>query len=159
MASTGVPPVPSGVRRERCDLPGEASSVRQARRFVRQVLAGWDLPEYEESATLLSSELVSNAVLHARSDVELALADAPEGVLLEVTDTSALLPVLRRFSREAGTGRGLWLLEQYSARHGVDLSRPGTGKTVWALLCPEVLGDAEGSDAALAMWLDEVEGL
>ena len=159
MASSGLPGVPTGARRESCALAGDASSVPQARRFVRQVLAAWDREEYEEAGTLLTSELVSNAVLHARTDLELELVDTEEGVLLEVSDGSPTLPVLRRHSREAGTGRGLWLLEQYSARHGVDVTRAGTGKTVWALLCPEVLDEAEGADASLAMWLDQVEGL
>ena len=44
-------------------------------------------------------------------------------------------------------------------RHGVDVTRPGSGKTVWALLYPEVLDPAEGSDAALDTCLDQVEGL
>ncbi len=119
----------------------------------------WGREEYDESGTLLASELVSNAVLHARSEVEISLVDLTEGVLLEVTDLAPTLPVLRRHRREASTGRGLWLLDQYAATHGVDLTRPGTGKTVWAVLCPEVLDPAEGSDAALATWLDQSEGL
>ncbi|MCW2678988.1 MAG: putative anti-sigma regulatory factor, serine/threonine protein kinase [Frankiales bacterium] len=161
--STGLPVLPpsvtAGARRERCVLPGEAASVPQARRFVRQVLERWERGEYDEAGTLLCSELVSNAVLHARSEVAVELVDTAEGVLLEVTDDSAMLPVVRRHSREAGTGRGLWLLDQYSAGHGVDVTRAGTGKTVWALLCPEVQAGEEGADAALAMWLDQVEGL
>jgi anti-sigma regulatory factor (Ser/Thr protein kinase) len=153
------PDLPADVRREVLSLPGEAASVPQARRFVRQVLRGWDREAYEESGTLLVSELVSNAVLHARSRVQVDLADTGDGVLLGVADDSPAMPILRRHSREAGTGRGLWLLEQYSAAHGVDVTQPGTGKTVWALLCPEVLDPSEGEDAALAMWLDQVEGL
>jgi anti-sigma regulatory factor (Ser/Thr protein kinase) len=133
--------------------------VPQARRFVRQALGRWDHEAYEEAGTLLVSELVANAVLHARSAVVVELVDGADGVLLGVSDDSPAMPVLRRNSREAGTGRGLWLLEQYSSGHGVDVTRPGSGKTVWALLRPEVLDPAEGADAALAMWLDEVEGL
>lgn len=163
MPSTGLPvvapTVPPGSRRERSSLRGDVTSVPQARRFVRQVLTAWDRAEYEESGTLLASELVSNAVLHARSAAELELVDTTEGVLLEVSDGSPLMPVLRRHGREAATGRGLWLLDHYSARHGVDVTRPGDGKTVWALLCPEVLDPDEGSDASLAMWLDELDGL
>jgi len=66
--------------------------------------------------------------------------------------------VVRRHSREAGTGRGLWLLQQYSQQHGVHVAPPGDGKAVWAVLRAEQ-GDAEVDDAALAHFLDEAEGL
>jgi anti-sigma regulatory factor (Ser/Thr protein kinase) len=147
------------LRRESLLLPGEAASVPRARRFVRDLLMAWERSEYEEAGTLLVSELVGNAVLHARSMAEVELVERRDGVLLGVSDASPSMPVLRRHSRDAGTGRGLWLLEQYSASHGVDVTRSGTGKQVWAILCPEVLDPAEGSDAALATWLDQLEGL
>lgn len=150
-------PPPAAGRGEACELPGEAGSVPSARRFVRRTLSAWDREEYEEAGTLLVSELVGNAVLHARSAVRVDLLDLADGVLLTVTDGSAVLPVVRRHSREASTGRGLWLLDQYSAAHGVE--RLPDGKQVWAVLCPEVADPAEGADAALATWLDEVEGL
>ena len=150
-----VAPPAAALRRESVSLPGRPSSVPQARRFVREVLRRWELETYEEAGSLLASELVTNAVLHARSDVEVELAELEDGVLLGVSDASPTLPVLRRHRREAGTGRGLWLLDQYSRRAGVDLRRPGTGKQVWAVLCPEV--DAP-DDAALAAWLDQLEG-
>jgi anti-sigma regulatory factor (Ser/Thr protein kinase) len=139
--------------------PGEAASVPLARRFVRRTLEQWDRSEYEEAGTLLVSELVTNAVLHARTDLSVELVDGEDGVLLAVADESPGMPVLRRHSREAGTGRGLWLLDQYAASHGVDVTRPGRGKLVWAVLCPEVADPTDGADAALAMWLDAVEGL
>lgn len=160
MATSGLrvtpPEVPAGARRESCALPGTPASVPQARRFVRQVLERWNRREYEEAGTLLVSELVANAVLHARSDVEVEVLDVPGGVLLLVSDAASTLPVLRRHTREAGTGRGLWLLEQYSVQQGVDVTRAGSGKTIWAVLCPE---QDEGGDAALATWLDASEGL
>jgi anti-sigma regulatory factor (Ser/Thr protein kinase) len=141
-------------RREVAALPGRPASVPQARRFVRDVLRRWDLETYEEAGSLLVSELVTNAVLHARSDVEVELVELDHAVVLGVGDGSSALPVLRRHMREAGTGRGLWLLDQYSRRAGVDL-RHGAGKQVWAVLCPEV--DAP-HDAALSTWLDRLEG-
>lgn len=72
-----------------------------------------------------------------------------------VSDSSAALPVVRRRSREAGTGRGLWLLDHYSLRHGVALTR--NGKQVWCELRPESSADGEGDDAALARWLDQAD--
>jgi anti-sigma regulatory factor (Ser/Thr protein kinase) len=147
----------SAGRRAVQSLPGEPATVPRARRFVREVLTAWERLEYEESGTLLVSELVCNAVLHARTPVEVEILDGEDGVLLSVADGSSVLPVVRRHSREAGTGRGLWLLDQYSASHGVH--RLPDGKAVWAVLCPEVQDPLEGSDAALATWLSEVDGL
>lgn len=149
-------PRPSSGRRAAQGLPGVAATVPRARDFVREVLTSWRRSEFEEAGTLLVSELVGNAVLHARTPVEVELLDGEDGVLLSVSDGSTVLPVLRRHSREAGTGRGLWLLDQYSALHGVHL-QPG-GKVIWALLCPEVQDPMEGSDAALATWLDAIDG-
>ena len=158
--SLSTAPLPdASARRESLRLPGDAASVPQARRFVRSVLRDWHREEYEEAATLLSSELVSNVVLHARSDLEVALLDAPDAPVLVVSDDSPVLPVLRRHSREAATGRGLWLLEQYSSAHGVDVGRPGPGKSVWAVLHADVPDPEDGGDAALATWLDSIEGL
>lgn len=157
LSAAPLPVVPG--RRRSLVLPWEAASVPQARRFVRSVLQEWDCARYEEAATLLVSELVGNVVLHARSDIEVELLDGPDGPVLVVSDDSPVLPVVRRHSREAATGRGLWLLEQYSSAHGVDLSRPGPGKSVWAVLHAEVPDPEEGGEAALATWLDSIEGL
>ena len=154
----GPSPAPAR-RRESLDLPGEPGSVPQARRFVREVLARWGREEYEEAATLLVSELVSNGVLHARTELVVELADRDDGVLLGVSDSSPAMPTLRRHGREAATGRGLWLLEQYSSSHGVDASHDESGKQVWAVVRPEQDDADEGSEAALALWLDELEGL
>lgn len=146
----------SGARRATRSLPGAVGSVPSARRFVREVLTAWGRLEFEESGALLVSELVGNAVLHARSEVEIEVVDmGPDGVLLSVADGSPALPVVRRHSRDTSTGRGLWLLTQYSAQHGVVRTR--TGKQVWALLCPETDDPEGGAGAALARWLDDTE--
>ncbi len=154
-----VAPAPrrSSGRRAARALPSEPATVPRARLFVREVLAAWERLEYEEAGTLLVSELVGNAVLHARTPVEVEVVDSEDGVLLSVADGSTVLPVVRRHSREAATGRGLWLLDHYSAAHGVH--RLPAGKVVWAVLCPEVGDPLEGSDAALATWLHEIDGL
>jgi hypothetical protein len=156
----GLPRSPApraqGGRSTRLALAGEPASVPAARRFVRQVLSDWNRPELEESGTLLVSELVTNAVLHARTPVEVELVDGPE-VLLVVADSSPTLPVMRRHSRVSATGRGLWLLDQYSLRHGLLVT--DEGKQLWSLLRPESAAPGEGGEPALALWLDGIEGL
>jgi anti-sigma regulatory factor (Ser/Thr protein kinase) len=155
----GAAPLPrtGAARRHSLALPGEPSAVPRARRFVREVLIAWDRRQYEEAGLLLVSELVGNAVLHARTVIGVEVIDLDDGVLLSVADGSTVLPVLRRHSREAATGRGLWLLDQYSAARGVQ-QLPG-GKSIWAVLCPEVPDPQEGADSAMATWLDAADGL
>ena len=69
----------------------DAQSARAARRFVSQALTGWDDDEGDltDTVTLLVSELVTNAVLHAGSDVEVSVRLTPTAARIEVTDASA----------------------------------------------------------------------
>jgi hypothetical protein len=82
-----------------------------------------------ETATLLVSELVTNSVLHARSPVDVVVAVRGTVVRVEVVDRSAHPPTRRHYSAEAGTGRGLVLVEELSAAWGVTASEGG--KSVW----------------------------
>ena len=110
----------------------DAQSPRAARRFVTEALTGWDDDEGDltDTVTLLVSELVTNAVLHAGSEVEVMVRLTDTAARIEVTDASAdsIAP------RDAGTdddhGRGLALVGTLARRWGV---RPGPagGKTVW----------------------------
>jgi len=123
-------------------LAGQARSAGAARRFLSETLAIWGAPQYEETAQLLISELVTNAVLHARTDITVRLELGPANGLqgpsgptrlrLEVSDASARQPVTRHYSLEATTGRGLALIDALAGRWGVD--RLDQGKTVWAEL-------------------------
>lgn len=114
-------------------LPAHPSSVGRARRLVRDApaAAGRDLPvDLLEDAELLVSELVSNAILHAGTavDVEVAL-ETPSSLLVSVGDGSRRLPTRRHYGSAAATGRGLRLLERVSDEWGV--SPRANGKTVW----------------------------
>jgi PAS domain S-box-containing protein len=129
---TGASPLTAPTRR----FPPDPESVREARRFVFEVLLGVD-PDVLDTAQLLVSELVTNAVLHAQTVVEVRLwADAAR-LHVRVTDrapASSLLP--RPVDPEASTGRGLQLVELLAARYGVDVLPDG--KTVWFELWPGV---------------------
>lgn len=152
-----APPLTSVHRRESRVYPAEAASVPAARRFVRDALVRWQRDDLDESGALLASELVTNAVLHARSTVEVELADDGQLVVLTVIDSSPALPVVRRHSRESATGRGLWLLDQYSSDRGIEIAEPG--KRVWAVLCPELPMSDSTPEGVLSDWLDAVEAL
>ncbi len=115
------------IQAHRLRLAPGATSVRAARAFVRDHLAGAD-PDLIEAATLLTSELVTNAVLHTGSAVELRLL-VGDVVRVEVHDDSDQLPASRNPDLQSTTGRGLGLIEMLAANCGIDVTPPG--KTVW----------------------------
>lgn len=125
-------------RTARLTLPAKATSPAQARAFLAETLTGWGT-EAGDDAILVVSELVTNALLHARTPMTLTLGDeGPDAVRIAVDDGSPQPPQERRFSVESGTGRGLRLLDSLAAEWGVE--RHDGGKTVW---CVVPLGDAE----------------
>jgi PAS domain S-box-containing protein len=81
---------------------------------------------------LLVSELVTNALLHAGTEVDLAGSVDERGVRIEVSDGSTHLPSPRRYAATSGTGRGLLMLESMVDEWGVVLHEQG--KTVWFTL-------------------------
>jgi anti-sigma regulatory factor (Ser/Thr protein kinase) len=110
-------------------LPAAARSVPQARHSVVDTLLEWGLPELCETAILLVSEVVTNAVLHARTDVVLKVETADVGVRVAVTDSSVVRPTSRPHSSTATTGRGLRMLDVLADSWGSDVT--DSGKTVW----------------------------
>lgn len=113
-------------------LPGEPSSAGRARRFAEQTLHHWRQDELSELLTLLVSELVTNAVLHAGSDIRVRLVLESAAVRLEVHDGSPVLPAALDYGEEASTGRGLELVSALAQSWGVEPS--GLGKVVWCTL-------------------------
>lgn len=113
-------------------LPGHASSVPAARRFVETLLGSWGHPEIGWSAALCTSELAANCALHARTDFSVRLTLESEGVRLEVSDGSSRVPLQRTYDTAATTGRGLRLLDEYASDWGVQ--PVDGGKTVWVVL-------------------------
>ena len=78
---------------------------------------------------LLTSELVTNAVLYARSDVVLRVSLDAAVVRISVHDDSPMAPVPRSPGREDTSGRGLALVDVLATTWGVALN--GNGKEVW----------------------------
>lgn len=103
-------------------------AVSDVRRFVRARVAGL-AHETESSVVLLTSELVTNAVLHARTRIEVTLALSTESVVVLVHDEDRALPEQDPYGhREGGWGLGLVqaLAESWSMHQ-----QGGSGKTVW----------------------------
>ena len=116
-------------------LPGNPSSAGTARRFVRDVLITWGRQELIELTELLANELVTNSVLHADSEVELAVNMEGDRLRVEVRDENPQAPIRKDYSLSAATGRGLVLVEELSADWGSE--RANDGKVVWFELAGE----------------------
>lgn len=120
-------------------LEPRATSARAARTFVRGALNGPGSDAFGDVrddvryvVELLVGELVTNAVLHARTGLHLRLHIADGRVRVEVGDGSARLPrVNDAYDTEAQTGRGLALVERLASCWGVDRTADGSGKVVW----------------------------
>lgn len=117
--------------RVRTELAGDPLSVRDARRLVTRTLREWGLEHLEESATLLVSEVVTNAVLHARTEVCIELERRSTVVRVTVADGSSRRPERRRHGLSAGTGRGLGLLATLSTSWGSGPAEDPWAKDVW----------------------------
>lgn len=118
------------------ELEARAEAVGQARRWLRSHLPDWS-EEGVESAELVTSELVTNVVLHGRGPLRLAIGRRDERVLLEVLDRGTALPVVNHYTPGASTGRGLLVVDRLAVGWGLR-TFPG-GKAVWAVLCDQPL--------------------
>ncbi|MET9256879.1 ATP-binding protein [Streptomyces sp. NPDC003717] len=157
----GLPPLdPAAVSNAAsCALPARFEAVREARRFTRRTLDGWELGERLDDVCLVVSELVTNALRHgvpsaaptptpssssapgARSLVaeqglvRLHLMRWTERLVCAVRDCSHDSPVARPsddFSAESG--RGLFLVDSFADGWGWHpLAGALDGKVVWAL--------------------------
>ena len=115
--------------RHQLRLEAKGQSPARAREFTRRVLSG-DPPEIREAALLLVSELVTNAVEHARSGVLLVLERDGRRLRVEVHDAGGPLPGRSEASGPRDEhGRGLHLVEALAQDWGVEPGRPG--KAVW----------------------------
>jgi anti-sigma regulatory factor (Ser/Thr protein kinase) len=110
-------------------LAPTVDSVGAARRLVCEALSEWDLDGLIYTATLLTSEVITNSILHARTAIVLTIEHtSPDTVTISVHDGSALLPRRRQHARDATTGRGLELLDRLSENWR--MQKDGDGKTL-----------------------------
>ncbi|MEN8654675.1 SpoIIE family protein phosphatase [Streptomyces sp. 21So2-11] len=110
-------------------LARDPQEVGRARRLVRGQLAVWGVEEVADQVELLVSEVVTNAVRHARHHpVELRLVRT-DALLCEVGDDSHTLPALMSAGPGDEAGRGLAVVSALAREWGT--SRTGDGKMVW----------------------------
>lgn len=113
---------------------------------MRGILAAAGLEELEDAATLLTSELVTNAVLHARSAAELVVRVDGRRLWVGVADGMVTAPVRKNYGPQAGTGRGILLVEHVASAWGTEAS--DDGKVVWFELV--AADDVPGSGSSVS---------
>lgn len=126
---------PTGEAAYTRSLPRTAESARAARDLVAGALAAWGLTELTDSAALVTAELMSNAVKHARYDaVRVSVARRGQaGVRITVTDRSRVLPKRGDAEDVDECGRGLAIVAALTGdRWGAE--PVSWGKHVWAEL-------------------------
>lgn len=121
--------VDAGMEEAKARLGANTRSPVLARRFVKRALERWNVQSELDVIELLVSELVTNAIVHGGSDVEVGVAVASERVRVDVFDSSREPPVRREVSLEEPSGRGLLMLDALATAWGTEFT-PG-GKSVW----------------------------
>ncbi|WP_435737894.1 SpoIIE family protein phosphatase [Cellulosimicrobium sp. PMB13] len=124
------PPRPGRPGIVRRDVPHTSTAIGQSRRWVDDVLESCDVtPSVRRVAMLLTSELLTNAVQHARPPVSASVEVGHRVVRIGVRDGSTEPPRLRSPEPHETGGRGVQFLERCAVRWGVDAD--DDGKTVW----------------------------
>ena len=110
-------------------------SVATARSFVRDTLQGWGFADIVDDAVVLTSELVTNAVVHAGTAADVLCLRSDDGARIEVADhyPEREIPLqgaaISMSSPDREGGRGLQLCAALASRWGVDYTP--TKKLVW----------------------------
>ncbi|GAA2466269.1 hypothetical protein GCM10010405_58530 [Streptomyces macrosporus] len=129
-------------------LPSEPRSVARARELARRQLADWKLDDLGDTAELLVSELVTNALRHGEGDIRLRLL-LDRTLVCEVWDAGLVQPRRRRARDTDEGGRGLQLVDLLSAGWGS--RRTPRGKIVWFELSLPQDGGTKSPDPVEAL--------
>ena len=118
---------------QQLDFESTPEVVAVARRFVRDLLRAWHAEADADAVLLVTSELVTNAVLHARTEGSIRVIPLGEHsrlVRIEVYDQNPRRPSTGPCPADATSGRGLALVSLLASDWGME-NRPD-GKVVWA---------------------------
>lgn len=110
------------------DLRPVPESAGVARRFVSEQAGAVD-ESVGYRLSLLTSEVVTNAVLHARTALQVGLTHHHDGLMVAVGDRNLALPEQHPYSEQSNGGRGIPILEQLADDWGITTYEGG--KTVW----------------------------
>ncbi len=130
LAEAALRPVPPRIRQL---YQPARDAAQHARTLVSGACAGWRVPAAAATAELVASELVANAVVHARTVLELSVMHRPPYLYLAVRDgDDRRIRFARQVSDTAEHGRGLLVIDALAASWGT--IGTGDGKVVWATL-------------------------
>jgi len=122
--------------RDDLELGALPTAAGCARLHARQIVLEWGLPALADTAELLVSELVTNAIRASRGlaspVVRLSLVSDRNCLVIRVWDGADQMPVRRNAEPDSECGRGLLLVESLSADWGS--YRKASGKVVWAVI-------------------------
>ena len=115
-------------------IPGRPEQVGLARAFVARALATSRAGADSDTATLLTSEIVTNAIQHTRSGdadgtVTIVVIGVSRGILVEIIDDGAAGAPVVKGDLYAAEGHGLFLVEHLASQWGFQRDEAGT--TVW----------------------------
>ncbi|MFE3270349.1 SpoIIE family protein phosphatase [Streptomyces sp. NPDC059215] len=114
----------------------DLQSVRLVRNFLGDTISDWHRESVLDELQLLASEVVTNALIHAHSEVEIKVREYADRVRTEVRDTDPHPPIPtitydspKAEAESAESGRGLFIVDSIADSWG---SSPiGRGKTTW----------------------------
>src|SRR5215475_3954549 len=133
---TLAPIRPALQRPRRIALPAGPAAAAEARRQVGAYIYTWDVPVEPLDAELLTSELVTNAIMHEVGEtVMLVISCTWNQLRIDVHDTSPSMPVPVNAPLDAEAGRGLLLVSTLSTEWG--WYRTCSGKAVYFTLAFE----------------------
>ena len=114
-----TPTRPIRLQQRRLRLIREPTAAGEARRQVRAIMAAWKVPVDPDIAVLLTSDLVTNAIMHGDGEtVMLAIRRSRSHLRIDVYDTSRSLPMAAGEPGRTDTGRGLVLVAALSTEWG-----------------------------------------
>jgi DNA-binding NarL/FixJ family response regulator len=130
LAVAGVLDAVADVLTARATFEQDLASGGAARRFLSETLRRWEFGDLLDTVNLLVTELVTNAVVHAESDAEVAVVLTQTALRVEVSDRGAGFAVPKDAGDFDTSGRGMAMVEAMSSSWGT-LPRPGGGKIIW----------------------------
>ncbi|WP_212908892.1 SpoIIE family protein phosphatase [Streptomyces sp. TS71-3] len=114
----------------------DVQHVRRLRRFLQELLPAWGLADLLDDMELLVSEVVTNSLIHADTEVDVRLRESPHQIRVEVRDSDPRPPTIvadlgtgETGDAEAESGRGLLIVDALASAWGS--SPAGRGKTTW----------------------------
>lgn len=129
LAIAATDPVPQRLRRR---MEPRVHAPRVARALAAEACAGWNLPGCVVPTEILASELVTNAVRHAATPIDLQITYLGDRLRVSVHDRDERMARLQTPAEFDDHGRGLLIVDSIASRWGTE--PVSGGKVVWATL-------------------------